>query len=395
MGPETAVDISIESVLLFRVIVVLAGIAGVAWLGLGLPMRIMPPASLRFAAANFLILVSILLAIRRDADINVLHYFVPQVTGVLAFTLMRAGIRRVVRVRDDPGEPALVLVLAIAALGVAQWREAPFGVHAALFSAAAAWIFIRAFHECAARLRHEFGRVALLGLWPLGLVGLLFLVRAIAVFFLESPTRQFTLLHDPDTQPVLWAFMILLLAINITLMGMALGRLVGRIRMLAERDALTGTMNRRVIESRIEAELARFRRNGRVFALAVIDLDHFKRINDTIGHKGGDAALVHATRVMQRTLRESDLLGRFGGEEFVAMLPESDLAGAAQVAERMRADLANGSFDWDGKPNRLTASIGVTLVATDDTAESLFRRADHALYIAKENGRDRVELAPA
>ncbi|MFV3126009.1 GGDEF domain-containing protein [Niveispirillum sp. KHB5.9] len=160
---------------------------------------------------------------------------------------------------------------------------------------------------------------------------------------------------------------------------------------LAGMDPLTEVMNRRRFMEMAAAELARADRTGRPVAVAMLDLDHFKQINDRHGHLAGDEALKLVARQLAKQCRVSDLLARFGGEEFVLLLPETGLAGAMTMLERVRVAIAGSGFRHDGRAISLTASIG--LAVREDRPESLDRllaRADHALYEAKRGGRNRV-----
>jgi diguanylate cyclase (GGDEF)-like protein len=167
-----------------------------------------------------------------------------------------------------------------------------------------------------------------------------------------------------------------------------------RYQRLASTDALTGLTNRRVFLEQATRELARSRRYGSPLALILVDLDHFKLVNDRHGHLAGDDVLIHAARTLAGELRDVDVIARHGGEEFAILLPETDAAGAAGVAERSRRRLAETSVAIDGVAVRVTASMGVASGVGAGTLDELLRRADAALYRAKDAGRDRVEVAP-
>jgi diguanylate cyclase (GGDEF)-like protein len=160
-------------------------------------------------------------------------------------------------------------------------------------------------------------------------------------------------------------------------------------------DGLTGLANRRQCEETLASELARLDRFGGPLALVVADLDWFKDVNDRYGHPSGDAVLREFATLLQETVRDVDLAGRWGGEEFLLILPGTDLAGGAQVAERVRAALAGRIvLSADGTPIPVTASFGVAATPPATTAAELFSAADAALYEAKRNGKNRVETAP-
>jgi diguanylate cyclase (GGDEF)-like protein len=187
-----------------------------------------------------------------------------------------------------------------------------------------------------------------------------------------------------------FAFAILLFAISMVLM--ATERLHAEFERLATHDSLTEAFTRRHMNEACQQELERCRRHGHVMSFLVMDLDNFKAINDTHGHQAGDRVLVEFVTRIKALLRRSDQLGRFGGEEFVLLLPETPLEVALVVAERIRA-LAEQSDPAVAVPH-CTVSIGVTTNRLDsDTLDSLLARADAAMYRAKEKGRNRVETA--
>lgn len=169
-----------------------------------------------------------------------------------------------------------------------------------------------------------------------------------------------------------------------------------RLEQLASHDPLTGLANRRALMERLEQERARSSRTGSGFSLLLIDLDHFKAVNDGNGHQVGDAVLEEAARRISEGLRASDLAARHGGEEFAVLLAETGLADAVTVAERIRARLRDGSIQVCDSSVLITGSIGVAAWQGDrDRVDAIMSRADQALYAAKALGRDRVELAEA
>lgn len=160
---------------------------------------------------------------------------------------------------------------------------------------------------------------------------------------------------------------------------------------LANTDVLTGVSSRRSFLAGCEAELSRARRHGEDVSLLMLDIDHFKRINDTYGHPIGDEVLAALTATCSRVLRAHDLFGRLGGEEFAIALPSTDLEGALSVAEKIRRAIAEAPISTSAGPITLTVSIGlVSSAAGRDDLQPLLVRADGALYDAKQNGRNRV-----
>lgn len=161
----------------------------------------------------------------------------------------------------------------------------------------------------------------------------------------------------------------------------------------ASRDALTGVANRLAYNERIETEIARNKRYQSPLTLMVWDVDKFKSVNDTYGHAAGDKVLKVIARLLSDNIRETDFIARFGGEEFVILMPETDITAAEPVAEKLRATIEDSEFHFRGKRVVITASCGIAEIKHNETEEQLFQRADDALYKAKETGRNRCIAA--
>ncbi len=155
-------------------------------------------------------------------------------------------------------------------------------------------------------------------------------------------------------------------------------------------DPLTRIFNRRAFDAKIRQEMISFQRYGQLTSLVIIDIDHFKRINDSYGHRTGDGVLRILSEVMKKEIREVDFLARYGGEEFALILPHTPFSRALEVAERIRGKVESSRFTYKGKPFVVTVSLGVGTLRKDDTLESFFTRVDQALYRAKDNGRNQV-----
>lgn len=158
-------------------------------------------------------------------------------------------------------------------------------------------------------------------------------------------------------------------------------------------DTLTGLPNRLAFDERVSLEVARMRRDDTPLCLAIWDIDHFKRVNDTFGHQAGDKALHVVGKTLKKMIRDVDMVARYGGEEFVMILPRVDLQQAFVVLERIREKLAQTAFRFKDTPLKITLSCGVAAFTAGETAEQVLARADEALYRAKANGRNRTEMA--
>ena len=168
-------------------------------------------------------------------------------------------------------------------------------------------------------------------------------------------------------------------------------KLQEQLRIEASHDALTGTLNRRAILNLLEKEAARATRQGSSLGVLVLDLDHFKKVNDTFGHSVGDAVLVEVARRLSVPLRRYDAVGRYGGEEFLVVLPDCDLEQAGEIGERIRLAVASAPVDTSAGDVTVTVSIGAAaFVKESGSIDELIQRSDQALYEAKREGRNRV-----
>ncbi len=314
--------------------------------------------------------------------------------GVCSAISLRRGIRLFIGRTLSWTLPSLVLALVLAA-GLPGddlvWRPLQaavnFGVLAVLYLAMA--LDLR---------RHA--RRDLQWRWPtalalpllLGAVG--FGSRALrALLWPETVSTEMNV-HSALNVGSAISYIVLVLLMHATLMALVVARLLGQLQNLAKRDPLTGLFNRRAMHALLDQYVRQRRRAGDTFCLLMIDIDHFKEVNDRYGHEAGDRALAHVARLMTQTLRAQDRLARYGGEEFVVMLPASGLARGLAEAEALRLAVRHSPLVHGELSVALSVSIGVAEWAgpAEDPARLLVQ-ADDALYRAKRLGRDRVEAA--
>lgn len=230
--------------------------------------------------------------------------------------------------------------------------------------------------------------IALMGLFP---ATLLYSVAVIAMIFAFYIGLEYWLgtLNSLQTLNVLWT---LTAAAGVAL-WIESGQLLMMLRLYREstRDPLTGLINRRVLMKQLLAEVEMQQQSGRCFSLLMIDLDRFKRVNDEYGHLTGDLVLKTSAQMMASELRSTDVIARFGGEEFVAILPGQNAKEAIPVAERIRQSLANTPITTSaGTTIKISASIGVTEYESGERIEHTLNRVDESLYLAKQSGRNQV-----
>ena len=304
-------------------------------------------------------------------------------------------------VRRFQGQPlrwlqGLVPVLAVALLMYLFQEHFAYRVVVAGLSlgAQAGWVLWALLRQAPQRAVLR-SRGALLLAVGLALLMLLLWVRASAALFFSIDIAS--VLQGNWVQTL--TFMVSFVATLVTSFGfvfMAKERADHANLRLANQDALTGAANRRAVLEALDRALATASRQRTPLALLMLDIDHFKRVNDQYGHLAGDQVLRHFVHVVRQRLRAPDVLGRYGGEEFVVLLPGTGLAGAEQLAQQLCQAVQAAPCDWQGQRIAVTVSVGIASAVEGHPpdAATLLHAADQALYRAKDNGRNRVEVAP-
>ncbi len=166
-----------------------------------------------------------------------------------------------------------------------------------------------------------------------------------------------------------------------------------KLELLAANDFLTGLSNRRDFLEKAQREEKRFKRTNSPFALIILDIDHFKHVNDTYGHECGDKVLVDVARVLEKTLRAHDLLARWGGEEFVCLITETEVEGAKSAAEKVRSAIETNAYSWNDVQVSVTVTLGLSMYDGSGSIEECLSHADTALYQGKRQGRNQVVVS--
>jgi diguanylate cyclase (GGDEF)-like protein len=246
------------------------------------------------------------------------------------------------------------------------------------------------------RREHAAGRGAWLVMAALGLQALVFLVRVVVVGGSDQPAAGLMQSSGVQTLTFSTTFIELMVA-TMGFIFMARDRADENNRRLAALDPLTGVANRRAAIAALDRDVARAVRTRESISVMMVDIDHFKRVNDQFGHPVGDQVLCNVVNVLRERVRTQDLVGRYGGEEFLVVLPDTDLAGAQQLARQLCEAVSGSRLQREGASIAVTVSIGVFggRLEPGDSWDMLIAAADRALYQAKESGRNRVEAAPA
>ncbi|MGD9832338.1 MAG: GGDEF domain-containing protein [Piscinibacter sp.] len=241
-------------------------------------------------------------------------------------------------------------------------------------------------------MRREFGRLGLLAQLPGLVFGAFVLLRCVVL--LMDPSRLESSRGFMAELPIVLPALLAGGLFHFTFAGLVISRFVGRLRHVARHDALTGLLNRGTMEEALNAEWLRYLRQRTPLSVAFVDVDHFKRINDTGGHESGDQVLRQIAALLGRHARGTDRVARWGGEEFLLLMPHTDAAGAQTALQRLQGELRDTQPSLPPGCGTLTFSIGVaTTSASDLSVDVLVARADAAMYAAKQAGRNRIVAA--
>jgi diguanylate cyclase (GGDEF)-like protein len=380
-------------------LLLLLGLVAAGWLVAARGFELSRQVARHWGASALIGMAALALLLTRSVAPDWLAAPVGNTLAVLALLAIRRGLLRFLR-RPRGDREAVLTLGAVLAMQVGcrtldvPWRDT---AEVAGTSLAMAWVLMRTSMQAYSPLRNEFGeRRAFLLVSPQVAGVALFSLRALAGLMpmTAAPVLQPLPLDTPLNIASALVLLLLVLVLHCNLAAMVLVRLVRRLRHLSQRDALTGLYNRAEWNRQLEAQHRWLGRFGEPFGVLMIDIDHFKKINDTMGHAAGDAVLLTVAQVLTASAREVDVIGRLGGEEFGVLLPRSEQMTVRRAADRLRQMLGDAETTWRGQPIRLTVSIGAALCNdADESPTQLLERADHALYQAKNTGRNRTVVA--
>ena len=310
---------------------------------------------------------------------------------LIGLVVLHRGLERFVGTRPADREHLLTLALGCAGfvwLGPDESNGVP---RVLLAYGSGAWVLARSGGKMLKGLRDEFGlRLTwLLAAPPLVVAGLFAVRMTQQLFDLDHRFEMHRL--SEGNRLLLYGYLVSAALFNFSFIGLLTTRFVERLRQQALHDPLTALLNRRALDDELEQAWQRLRREHRHFALLALDLDRFKDVNDAYGHQAGDSLLQQVAQRLTAAARSMDTVARTGGEEFIVLVPQVELAGALAAAERLRASIMAKPFEGPGVDLPLTVSVGVALAGEHDADLSLvLQRADRALYEAKRSGRNRV-----
>lgn len=378
-----------SNVELIFVVALISGISALAWLLMANPLRLYRVASLRFALANiFTVGVVVCGTLRTSPESPFTLLSVGLV--VAALSMYDLAIRRLFRVDDSRKLPVFtVCALAFVAL---LWVSSalPELWLAAFLYALASVILLRTSIK---KVRLVVAHTSRLAGWFLSLPDFLvtIMLAVKATMLICAPQQMWSfMVSEGDNTLAIWVYIVLTLTINVTAFASALSRIILRMKHLATHDQLTGLYNRRAISENLTQCWEKYRQMRTPFSILMLDVDHFKRINDQFGHHAGDQALRYIADLLIAHTTPEQAVARFGGEEFIVLLPDTDMPAACTLANHLCETI--NAAQWHPQAGRMSVSIGCGSADQADSLDHLLSQADHALYDAKHSGRAQVKL---
>ncbi|WP_192021756.1 GGDEF domain-containing protein [Shewanella sp. WPAGA9] len=383
-----------SSLILVQVICLLSFAATIAWTVMVTPMRVAPSASWRFALANFSILIGMLLYTQRTFEPSYLHWLIADNIILVGFCLLRWGAQRLYHLNSSYQFDIGVLLVTCGFMLMVQPQAENASYLMIILSLAASVLFFMLAKDHYTAFKANFTAFATYWLVvPIFLIGLLFFIRSVILIIYPEKVATYAAFNTEQSIPVLWTYIVLILVVNILIIGNTINRLVVKIMTLANKDPLTDLWNRNALQKKLTAEHERWLRDKVMYSVVLIDIDHFKQINDTHGHTAGDEVLKLTAKRLSKVTRKIDFLCRFGGEEFVLILPNTTEQQVLCVADKLQQTLAEIDFKWQGTPIQIQASIGCVTITESLAVDSLLQLADKAMYEAKASGRNCIKSA--
>ncbi|MFS1703996.1 GGDEF domain-containing protein [Alteromonas sp. AMM-1] len=380
------------SIDLSKVNILIALFFCLCWLVIGKPLRLYYQSSVRFSAANGFFALSLVLGAQQFTFPVTNLWVIADLTLLITLVMYNLALRHLLVL---PLDPRWIRVLMIGAAGVAALHllgqisanltSVTLLLLALFILISTTWMKFRALASA-----FNYSNAAILSIPDISLVLIIGMKSAMWLLYQREVITAIPL--SSKSSPILmWIYIVLIILINVTAVGTAVSRLIIRMKHLADHDQLTGLLNRRAFEAKLADYFGLYQRYNMPFSIIMLDIDHFKLINDKYGHAAGDNAIVNTARVFRQTVRQTDVIARFGGEEFIILLPGQTASEANEVANKIC--LAIRTSQWQINTPALTISAGCADVTMVNSQDRLLTLADNALYEAKRNGRDQSIIA--
>lgn len=350
-----------------------------------------PKTSITFALSNFCLGTFLFFYVLRSSHPTLPVYILSDVNAVLGCLMLRRGTEDFLENKKTNLE---LIVIAFFATAISTYSRIYDLKSLAIISICffSAYALMGAFKNSYTYINKNFRKsYSLVTTFPLLLMASALLFRGIRTLLFSSEIDTIDLrVENPLNTGFLIIIIIALVAFNCTSISLVISKMINQIRQLSQEDPLTKTFNRRHMNEIAEVEINKVRKNNTHLSVIILDIDHFKKVNDQYGHAAGDEALISCVEIIKKNIRSTDYIGRLGGEEFCVLLPNTNTEEAKILAERIRAEIESHTVTWEQYKIPITASFGITSFNSFHKNEwsNLLNKADIAMYQAKNNGRN-------
>jgi diguanylate cyclase (GGDEF)-like protein len=383
----------LDGTTLLVVALIFTGFAFLVWILSAFLFKSSPAISSNFALTNFFLGNFMLFYVLRGTYSNMPIYITSDISVILGCSMLRRATQEFAEKGKTDTELVLMVVISFLVDIYARYNNLKVLAIVSICLTSLYFITHAAINAYQYMVKNFKRLYSIVTVSPLFLMAFLVVIRVVVTVFAPSQVNQADLRVDSTINTGFLIIMLLsIIGFNSTALGLVISRMITRIKKLSQEDPLTNTFNRRYINEVAEEEIDKVRKNNTPLSVVLLDIDHFKKVNDVYGHAAGDAALIACVNVIKANIRSTDYLARLGGEEFCILLPNTDTDNAQTLAERIRANIEAQPVLWEDKVISITASFGITSFQSSIKNEwsNLLNKADIAMYQAKNNGRNQV-----
>jgi diguanylate cyclase (GGDEF)-like protein len=383
---------TLDGTTLLIVALIFTGFSCFVWLLSAFLFKSSPKISVNFALANFFLGMFMLFYVLRGVWPTLSIYVMSDITVILGCLLLRRATQEFTdKEKTDLELAVLFFASTLIDIYIRITGHHFYGV--LMVCSVSLYLVVHAFINSYGYMIKNFAKVySITTTAPLLLMGSVLAVRIVTSLFQSgSPDlRQ----QGAFNTGFLVVMMVSIIGFNATAIGLVVSKMITQIKRLSQEDPLTKIFNRRHLNTVAEIEINKVRKNNSTLSIVLLDIDHFKKVNDVYGHAAGDVALITCVEVIKKSIRSTDYVGRLGGEEFCILLPNTNLEDAKVLSNRIRENIAAHHIVWEEHTIPITASFGITSFNSSGQNEwsNLLNKADIAMYQAKNNGRNQVVL---